>query len=370
MVAQAAHARHETGGQVLDLRGSGILKGRLPDHVNEEAARSVREIQQPPSNGLPELRKAISTKLHEENRFEADPGTEILVTTGASEAIFLIMAALLTPGDEVLLHAPNYVFDGAIRLHGATPVYLPTSAAEGFRLSLEEAEALVSPRTQLLILCNPVNPTGHLPSRAEVEAFGSFVARHGLMVLSDESYEKYVFDGQATCSLASYAEFRPRVVTVQSFSKSYSLTANRLGYMVGPPEVVSACRLVLEWIDLYLNPVSQRVAWAALTGPQGWVREMIRDWQTARDHFLNVIKEIPRLCCSLIQATGLTWLDVTAYKRPSLEVSKFLFERYGIPSVAGSVFQGEGYIRLPFGGSEVVHRELIDALKASLLGCS
>lgn len=368
--AEAERTRRERGLRVLDLRGDGILSGRLPDHIIEEAIRAVRESNQPPSNGLPELREAISAKLREENGIEADPVTEILITTGAKEAIFILMTALLTPGDEVLLHAPNYVFDGAIRLHGGIPVYLPTHAVDGFQLHLEQAKTLVSPRTRLLILCNPVNPTGHLPSRSEVEAFGSFAAHHKLMVLADESYEKYVYDGQAVCSVASYQEFRKQVVTVQSFSKSYSLAAYRVGYMVGPSQVISTCRCVLEWMDIYLNAVSQRAAWAALTGPRAWVGGMIRDWQTARDHFLAVIKQVPHLPCGSPQATGMAFVNITTYGMPSSEVSRLLLERYGIPSVPGSVFNGEGYIRLPFGGSDAVHTQLVDALKHSLISCS
>jgi aspartate/methionine/tyrosine aminotransferase len=368
--AEAARARHESGGRVLDLRGDGIFNGRLPDHIVEEAKRAAWDSKSPPSNGLPELREAIAIKLRNENGIDADPATEILVTTGAKEAIFITMAALLTPGDEVLLHTPNYVFNGAIRLHGGVPVYLPTQAADGFRLHLQQAEASVSARTRLLILCNPVNPTGHLPSRSEVEAFGSFVTRHKLMVLADESYEKYVYDGHAVCSLASYQEFRKQVITVQSFSKSYSLADYRVGYMVGPSQFISTCRCVLEWIDIYLNPVSQSAAWASLTGPQAWVSDMIRDYQTARDHFLAVITQVPRLPCACPQATGMAFVNIAAYNMPSSEVSRLLLERYGVPSVPGSVFNGEGYIRLPFGCSDAIHTELIYALKHSLLSCS
>ena len=366
VAAEQVLTRAARGDKVLDLRNSGT-SDRLPaGHILEESKKAIRSIKSIPSNGLPELRGAISVKLRKENGISADPDTDILITTGAKEAIFIVMAALITPGDEVLLHTPNYVFDGAIRMQGGVPVYLPTRSSDGFYLHLDEADSLVNPRTRLLILCNPVNPTGHLPSSAEVENFGRFADRHGLVVMADESYEKYVYDGHTLHSLASYSEFQERVVTVQSFSKSYSMTAYRVGYMLGPSNVISACRRVMEWLNIHLNPISQWAAWSALTGSQDWVKEMVREWQSNRDYFVNMIKDIPQIKCCIPQATGFAFLDVSAYGLSSTEVTKILLEQYGIPSTPGKVFHGEGYIRLPFGGSKAVHRELISLLKKSL----
>lgn len=366
VAAELVRTRLEGGGRVLDLKGMGTTDGRLPEHVLEAAERAVRNIREISSQGLASLREAISVKLKKENSIDADPSSEILVTTGAKQAIFVVMAAFLNPGDEVLMHAPNYVFDGSVQLQGALPRHIPTREADGFYLNLDHADVLVTPRTKMVILCNPVNPTGHLPSRAEVEAFGRFAERHDLLVVADESYEKYIFGAARMVSLASYREFRSRVVTIHSFSKSYSLAPFRLGYIAATPEVISVCRRVMEWINIYLNPVSQEAACAALTGAQDWVARMIGDWQKARDRFVSLLAEVPGLSYMPPEATGSVFLNIGPYGESSENVSRMLFEEYGIPSVAGSVFDGEGYIRLCFGGSPEIQKDAILRLKESL----
>jgi aspartate/methionine/tyrosine aminotransferase len=364
--AEAARVARARGGAVLDLRSFGTVSGLPPEHVREAAARAAREPSAGSSNGLPELREAIAAKLSKENGIVADPRDEILVTAGAKEAIYLAMAALLEPGDEVMLHVPNYVFDGAIRLHGGVPVHLETAATDGFALRMDDAERLISPRTRLFVLCNPVNPTGHVPSRQEIEAIGRFAERHDLWLLVDESYERYVFDGRAVCSPGSYADLRSRTITIQSFSKGYSLFAYRLGYLAAPPPVTQACRRLLEWIDIYLGAVPQHAALAALTGPTGWIDEMLAAWQVSRDRFVTGLRAVPELALVTPEGTGFAFIDVTAFRRPSVEVADLLLDGYGVPSVPGSVFHGEGRVRLGFGGTPQVQQQALHALRRAL----
>lgn len=366
LAAAAAGLHRKNGNRVLSLRSSGTPDGKPAEHVIEAAIRAPQENLSPPTNGFLNLREAIADKIFRESGHCVDPESEILVTTGAKEAIFILMAVLLAPGDEVILHAPNYVFDGAIKIHGGIPVYLRTQATDGFYLHMDEAAKKLSPRTRLMVLCNPVNPTGHLPSRAEVEDIANFSDRHDLTILSDESFEKYVYDDQRLCRLSSFPQFKPRVVTIQSFSKGHSMTAYRLGFMVAPPEIISACRCVLEWINVRLNPISQMAALAALTGPQEWLAEMLAAWQGYRFHFDKVLREIPQISYVSPQATGFAFLDIAAFGRPSLEVSTILLKKYGIPSVPGIVFEREGYIRVPIGGSKKVQHELGEALTVAL----
>ena len=366
LAAEAAGLYRKDCKRVLGLRSSGTPDGQPAEHVVEAAIRAVRDNRSPPTNGFLNLREAIADKIFRESGNCVDPESEILVTTGAKEAIFILMAVLLAPGDEVILHAPNYVFDGAIKIHGGIPVYLRTQATDGFYLHMDEAPKKLSPRTRLMVLCNPVNPTGHLPSRAEVEDIGNFADRHDLMILSDESFEKYIYDGQSLCRLSSFSQFKPRVVTIQSFSKGHSMTAYRVGFMVAPAEIISACRCVLEWINIRLNPISQLAALAALTGPQEWLTEMLAAWQGYRFHFNEVLRGISRINYVSPQATGFAFLDIAAFQRPSLEVSTMLLKEYGIPSVPGIIFQREGYIRVPIGGSKEVQHELGEALSVAL----
>lgn len=362
--AEAARIRKASGRRVIPLRGHSTPDGLPPRHIREAAAEAAMQGGASPSSGLPELREAIAQKLRRENGIVVDPEREILVTSGAKEAIFLVMASLLSPGDEVLLHSPNYVFDGPVRLCGAVPVYIPAASPEGYRLSLEG----ISPgaRTRILVLCNPVNPTGHLPTREEVLAFGRFAERHGLILLSDESFEKYVYDGRSICSPAAFPEFRSRTVTVHSFSKSYSLTPYRVGYIAGPEPLIEVCRRLHEWICIQMNPVSQRAAWAALTGPQEWLAGLYDFWQRGRDHFAALVACLPELPFAPIEATGSAFLDISVLKKPCREASRFLLDQYGIPSVTGEVFQAPGFLRIPFGGEPEARVELVEALGEAL----
>lgn len=361
--AEAARQARAGGRPVLDIRSFGTVSGAPPDHVREAVEHAARAPRAGSSRGLPELREAIAAKLSKDNGITADPGDEILVTTGAKEGLYLALGAILEPGDEVLYHVPNYVFDGAIRLHGGIPVHLPTSPVDGYALHLDAAARAVSPRTRVFVLCNPVNPTGHVPSRDEVEAIGVFAGRHDLWLLVDESYEKYVYDGRLLYSPAAYPELRSRTVTVQSFSKGYSLFAYRLGYVAAPAPVIAACRRLLEWIDIYLSAVPQHAALAALTGPTAWVAEMLAAWQTARDRLVIGMRSwLPDVQFVAPQGTGFVFPDVTAFGRTSLEVAATLLDGYGIPCVPGSVFHGEGRVRMGFGGTEAVQQELLTAL--------
>jgi aspartate/methionine/tyrosine aminotransferase len=362
--AEAARIRKVSGQRVIPLRGHSTLDGQPAQHIREAAAEAAMQGGTSPPSGLPELREAIAEKLHLENGIAVDPEREILVTTGAKEAIFLVMASLLSPGDEVLLHSPNYVFDGAVRLCGAVPVYVPATLAEGYGLPLEGVNPGL--RTRILVLCNPVNPTGHLPTREEVLAFGRFAERHGLILLSDESFEKYVYDGRSICSPAAFPEFRSRTVTVHSFSKSYSLTRYRVGYIAGPEPLIEVCRRLHEWICIQMNPISQKAAWAALTGPQEWLAGLRAVWQRSRDHFVELIAGLPELPFAPIEATGSAFVDVSVFKRPCREVSRFLLNQYAIPSVPGEVFHAPGFLRIPFGGEPEARFQLIEALGEAL----
>jgi aspartate/methionine/tyrosine aminotransferase len=365
--AEAARQARAGGRPVLDLRSFGTASGVPPDHVREAVARAAREPRAGSSDGLPELREAIAAKLAKDNGITADPRGEILVTTGAKEGLYLAMGAIVEPGDEVLYHVPNYVFDGAIRLHGGVPVHLPTSPGDGFALHLDDAAPAVTARTKVFVLCNPVNPTGHVPTRQEVDAIGAFVQRHDLWLLVDESYEKYVYDGAQRHSPAAHPDLRARTITVQSFSKGYALFAYRLGYVAAPAPVIAACRRLLEWIDIYLGAVPQHAALAALSGPSGWIDEMLAAWQQARDRLVTEMRRrVPDMPFVTPQGTGFVFPDVAAFGRPSSDVAAMLLDGYGIPCVPGSVFQGEGRVRLGFGGTAPVQQELFDALARAL----
>lgn len=218
--------------------------------------------------GLRELRAAIADKLHRENRLDYSPD-EIVVTVGAEEALYVALTALVEPGDEVLMADPYFhALPRLVRLAGGTPVLVPVREADGFGLRAEEVERRVSPRAKLLVVITPNNPTGAVLDRTALEALADVARRRNLIVLSDEIYERMVYDGAAHYSIAGFPGMRERTITINGFSKSYSMTGFRLGYLAAPAELVSALQALKEPLSICASSVSQWAGLAALTGPQ------------------------------------------------------------------------------------------------------
>ena len=215
------------GVDVLPLIGS----PRFPPvpHVVEALMRAASQHPMPSAIGLSELRAAIATKLARENRINVDPEAEVLVTNGAKQALYVVLASLLDPGDEVIFPTPSYVYSGSIELTSGVPRPVLMSEAEGYRWDREELSRAVTPRTKVLLLNNPINPTGFVPDRDDLQAIADLAERHNLLVLMDEAHEKLIYDGRPYISLASLPDAAGRTITVHSMSKGYNLMGHRVG---------------------------------------------------------------------------------------------------------------------------------------------
>jgi aspartate/methionine/tyrosine aminotransferase len=330
------------GGRILPLRGTAARA--LPPHVREAAIAALGEHgRTPPSRGLPELRQALA-RLH-----GRDPEREVLVTCGAQHALAVCFRALLAPGETAIVPAPAYFFAGPIEAAGGRAVYVHGREEEGWRWDLDAIERAVDPSTRVLVACNPGNPTGHLPSQDEVAALAALAGRHGLTIVTDEAYERYVYGG----ALASVLEAAPDAVLVRSIGKSYAVPSWRLGYLVAPPDVVDRCLRALEVDCIRCPSVGQRVALAAVEGPQDWVADLADEYERYRD-----------VALAAVAAAGLAVAPPPA--GPFLFLSldgageEELLEA-GIPAVPGRFFEAPGYARLPFGGADDA---LADALRA------
>jgi aspartate/methionine/tyrosine aminotransferase len=329
-------------GRLLPLHGTAALP--LPPHVREAAVAALADYgRTSPSRGLPELREAIAW-LH-----GRDPETDVLVTAGAQHALSLAFRALLRPGDEAIVPSPAYFFGGPIGAAGGRAVYVPTRADDGWRWDLGAIERAVGPRTRALIACNPGNPTGYLPSADEVAALAALAERHGLAVVADEAYERYVYDGRRITSFPKAAG----VVVVRSIGKSFGLPAWRLGYLVAEARVVTAAMRALE-VDCIRCPyVGQRVALAALAGPQDWVAAVAPEYERNRDAALAAV-EAAGLAAVRPMAGPFLLVDLRGVGEEELLEA-------GIPAVPGRFFGAPGYARVPFGGDVAA---LGDALRA------
>ena len=246
--------------------------------------------------GLPALREAIGRHLAEFDGLDYAVD-EIVVTTGAQEAVFAAMLACINPGDEVIVPAPGYTsYDQAVELAGGVPVAVPTYEADDFALTAAAVRARLSPRTRMLCLLNPSNPTGSVTPPAEVEALAALAAEHDLLVISDEIYARLVYDGAEVLPVARLPGMKERTITINGFSKAYAMTGWRVGYFGAAQPLVKALTEVHHGLTICAPAVSQHAALAALEGPQECVEEMRRTYDERR-----------RVMCRALDAMGLSY---------------------------------------------------------------
>jgi aspartate/methionine/tyrosine aminotransferase len=340
--ARRAVSGGQAPGQVLRLRGSAARP--LPPHVREAAIAALAEHDRtPPSRGLSELREALG-RLH-----GRDPEHEVLVTSGAQHALSLCFRALLAPGETALVPAPAYFFAGPIEAAGGRAVYVHGREEDGWRWDLDAIERALDARTRVIVACNPGNPTGYLPSADEVAGLAALAERHGVTLLADEAYERYVYEGRR---LASVLDVAGEAVLVRSIGKSYAVPSWRLGYVVAPPDVVDRCVRALE-VDCIRCPyVGQRVALAAVDGPQDWLADLAAEYERYRDAALAAVAGVGLSVAPPAAGPFLFVHLAGAGEEELLEA--------GIPAVPGRFFQAPGYARLPFGGADDA---LADALR-------
>ncbi|CAN5246404.1 pyridoxal phosphate-dependent aminotransferase [soil metagenome] len=317
-----------------------------------------------PSRGLPELRRAIADELAQRSNVVLDPEREILVTNGAMQALNIVCRALLEAGDEVVIPTPNFFMEGVVRLAHGDPVYVPCAEDDGWRWDLDRIEAAVTPRSRVIFACNPTNPTGYLPSRRDIEALCDVAERHDLVVLADESYDRFIYDGARFTCVLELRGRSPNLVLVRSLSKSHGLGAWRIGYIAAEPELLDAFVKVLEWECLHCAYVPQRVATAVLEGPREWLGDLSADYQSIRDRLWPTVSASEWLSCVKPQAAPFFFLDVRRAEAVTGEDGSEMLLAAGIPTVAGRHFQGPGYVRLPFGADQRTVDQL-DSLLAS-----
>ena len=257
-----------------------------PLHIVEAAKRCLdtRHIGYTPPGGMIELREAISRKFKEDNNLEYDAESEILVTAGAQESMAVSLQTLLDPGDEVLLATPHYMaYPANITMAGGHIVYVPTAEEEDFELKPEAIEAAITERTKLLVLVTPNNPTAGVITAEVLSEIAEVVRAHpGLVVVSDELYEKVVYDGFEHLSFATLPGMWDRTITINGFSKAYSMTGFRVGYMAGPADYILAATEPRHSLSISTSLPSQHAALAALEGPQDFLGEMMDEYHQRR----------------------------------------------------------------------------------------
>ena len=303
--------------------------------------------------GLPALRQAIAAKLRKENALEVDPDTNILVTAGAMGGISAILLAFVGPGDDVLVCDPCFhAFESKVRIAGGTTVGVPLLKDDGFRFSIDALRERVTPKTKLLFLCNPDNPTGLVLTRAELQAVVDAANELDFHVLIDEAYEHFVYDGREHVSMASLGGPTERVITVQAVSKTYHMHGWRVGWVVADEKVLEPIVTAHQALLTCPTSFAQAGVVAALEDALGEgdipIPELVRLYQEKRDVMVRGMRGIPGVHCPLPQGAYFVFPDFSDYHMSSNDMCAYLLEDGLVSSTPGAAFGpvGEGHLRI------------------------
>ena len=324
-----------------------------------------------PNAGLLELRQAIADKLQRENGLSFDPATEIDVTIGATEALGLLMMTLVNPGDEVILCEPtwpNYLTQ--VAMAGGVAVPVATREADGFRPQPEAIEAAITPRTRAVLINSPNNPTGAVMDRERLTAIAEIARRHGVYLISDEVYEKIIYDGRQHFSAGSLPGAKGFVITVNSFSKSYAMCGWRVGYVAAGAAVIGPLLKLQEGMASCANTMAQKAACAALTGSQDAVAMMVERYRARRDLMVDGLNSIPGISVTRPDGAFYLFVNVKGLGKPSREVALELLQKGRVMTVPGLGFgaAGEGYLRLCYAKDEAVLQEALGRIRRVVTG--
>ncbi len=355
--------------------GAGEPDFDTPDFIKEACIKALREgkTKYAPSAGIPQLREALAEKLYRENKVEYKP-SEIVVTAGAKMALFLVMLALLEEGDEVILPSPYWVtYPEQILLCGARVVEVPLKEEDGFVLRAETLKEYISPRTKLLILNSPSNPTGAVIPEEEQRKIAELCLEEGILIVSDECYEAFLYDGEHFVSPASFSkEIREITFTVNAFSKTYSMTGWRVGYVACPERYAKVIADLNSQSISNATTFAQYGALEALKNPEAkvFVENMRKTFEKRRDLAYSLLRDIPQVSVAKPKGAFYIFPNLRHYSEKlgsDLKLADYLIEKGRVAGVPGSAFGAEGYLRLSYCVSEKTIEEGIGRLKRALL---
>ena len=367
---EKAMALERSGREIIHLE-IGRTDFDTPAVVKEAAKKALDEgfVHYTSSMGLLELRQAIARKLREENGIEADPAREILVTAGASEAVMLTILTVLDPGDEILIPEPMYLFYLDLGEYaGAKTVPLPLSPAEGFQITKEKLEKQLTAKTKAILLNSPHNPTGHVLSLQSLRAVAEIARERNLLVISDEIYEKLIYEPHRHHSIGSLPGMKERTVTMNSFSKSHAMDGWRIGYLAAPADLV--WELEKGQQHFIINPPSfgQVGAIEALKHGDLLIRHMVAEYALRRRLMMEMADAYPRFSYFPPQGAFYFWLYHGVKKMDGWEMVDLLLEKEGVAVTPGEIFgpSGKGYLRISYSNSQENLRRGMDRILRTL----
>lgn len=362
VLARATELQRQ-GKDVINL-GIGQPDFPTPDHIVEAAVKALRDGHHgyTPANGILPLREAVAADLHK--RFQVDVSPEsVLIVPGGKVTMFMAILMFGEPGAEILYPDPGFpIYRSMIEYTGATPVPVPIREENGFAFSAEETLALITPKTRLLIVNSPANPTGGVTPKAEVDKLVAGLARFpDVAIMSDEIYDQMLYDGEQHVCLLSYPEIRDRLILLNGWSKTYAMTGWRMGWSVWPKPLYDNARKLAVNSHSCVNAPAQWAGLAALTGPQDAVAMMLAEFDQRRKAVVKGLNALPGISCIVPKGAFYAFPNVSQTGWKAKKLASALLEETGVATIGGPDFgvHGEGYIRLSYANSlENIERAL------------
>ena len=359
-VDSKAKALKAAGRPVIGF-GAGEPDFPTPDHIVNaaiEAAKIPANHRYTPTPGLPELREAIVKKTKRDSNYEIT-ADQVLVTNGGKQAVYQSFASILDPGDEVLLPSPYWTtYPECIKLAGGVSVEVFADETQNYLVSVEQLEKALTPKTKILLFCSPSNPTGSVYSADQVKAIGQWAYNKGLWVITDEIYEHLLYDGATAPSICVLVpELADRTIILNGVAKTYAMTGWRVGWMIGPKDVIKAATNLQSHLSSNVSNVSQRAAIAALSGDLSAVHKMGEAFDRRRKLIVKLLNEIPGVSCPTPTGAFYVYPSVKGVlgkeirgKRPktSAELATLILEEVEVAAVPGEAFGPSGYLRFSY----------------------
>lgn len=343
--------------------GAGEPDFDTPAHIKEAAKKAIDSgfTKYTPASGMKELKEAICRKFENDNNLDYSP-EEIIVSCGAKHSIFNAILTLCNEDDEVILPSPYWVsYPEMIKVAGAKPVILKATQENNFKITPQQLQETITPKTKLLILNSPSNPTGMVYTKDELSSISNILTEKGIFCISDEIYEKIIYDGQEHISIASLApQIKKLTIVVNGVSKSYSMTGWRIGYAAGPKEIIQAMSNLQSHSTSNPTSISQKAALAALEGPQEPLCNMVAEFVKRRDYIVERLNSIKEISCLKPRGAFYVFPEVSQiigriFKgeiiKDSVFLAEILLDEANVAAVPGSVFGADEYLRLSYATS-------------------
>lgn len=385
-IAESATLKVDAKAKALQAEGRPVISYAAgepdfatPPHIVDAARAALddpKNFRYTAAAGLPELKQAIAAKTARDSGWAIDP-SQVIVTNGGKQAVYQAFQALLDPGDEVLLPAPYWTtYPEAIQLADGVPVEVFAGSDQGYKVTVEQLEAARTERTKVLLFVSPSNPTGAVYTPEETKAIGDWADANGLWVIADEIYQNLTYDGVRAVSIVEATPaLQDRAILVNGVAKTYAMTGWRLGWMLGPADVIKGAANLQSHLTSNINNIAQRAAIAALTGPQEPIEEMRLAFDRRRKLIVAELNKVPGFNCPTPEGAFYAYVDVTAaLGKPvrgvtpttSLELADLILEHAEVAAVPGEAFGPSGYIRFSYALGDDAILEGVQRIQALL----